>query len=109
MKDTTTGADLLESVHQILRDFNLTLANLTGITTDGAPAMVGDKRGVMSLIEKEIAESGFPQKLVKTHCTLDQEALCAKSVNFQEDMKVVIETVNYIRSKYSNIGSSSNL
>ncbi|KAI6647163.1 General transcription factor II-I repeat domain-containing protein 2-like [Oopsacas minuta] len=68
MKDTTTGADLLEAVHRVLRDYNLSLANLTGLTTDGAPAMVGEKRGVVSLIEKEITEFGFTQKLVRTHC-----------------------------------------
>ena len=99
MKDTTTGADLLEAVHRVLQDFNLSLANLTGITTDGAPAMVGGKRGVVSLLEKEIAESGFPQKIVRTHCIIHQEALCAKSINFQDVMKVVIKTVNYIRSR----------
>ncbi|KAI6659388.1 General transcription factor II-I repeat domain-containing protein 2-like [Oopsacas minuta] len=35
MKDTTTGADLLEAVHRALRDYNLSLVNLTGLTTDG--------------------------------------------------------------------------
>ncbi|KAI6658709.1 General transcription factor II-I repeat domain-containing protein 2-like [Oopsacas minuta] len=99
MKDTTTGADLLEALHRVLRDYNLSLANLTGLTTDGAPAMVGDKRAVVSLIEKEITEFGFPQKLVKTHCIIHQEALCAKSFSFQDVMKVVVKIVNYIRSR----------
>ncbi|KAI6646023.1 general transcription factor II-I repeat domain-containing protein 2-like [Oopsacas minuta] len=99
MKDTTTGADLLEAVHRVLRDYNLSLANLTGLTTDGVPAMVGAKRGVVSLIEKEITEFGFTQKLLKTHCIIHQEALCAKSVSFQDVMKVVVKIVNYIRSR----------
>lgn len=36
------------------------------------------------------------------HCILHQEALCCKSLNMDNVMKVVIQTVNFIRSRSLN-------
>ena len=54
MKDTTTGDDIFNEVKALMTKFNLQLQNLRGFSTDGAPAMVGSRAGVSSLIKKEL-------------------------------------------------------
>jgi hypothetical protein len=45
-----TGAELYEQVIRVTEKFNLNLNKLQGITTDAAPAMVGEKNGLTALI-----------------------------------------------------------
>jgi hypothetical protein len=54
MKGSITGAELYEQVMRVIETFNLNLNKLQGITTDAAPAMVGEKNGLTALIAKEI-------------------------------------------------------
>lgn len=42
MKGTTTGADILNEVNNVVNDHNLDLTKLVSIATDGAPAMIGE-------------------------------------------------------------------
>ena len=48
---------------------------LCGVTTDGAPAMTGERKGMASMMCAKVRESG---EAVKMHCIIHQEALCAK-------------------------------
>jgi hypothetical protein len=50
MKGLITGAELYEQVMRVIEKFNLNLNKLQGITTDAAPAMVGEKNGLTALI-----------------------------------------------------------
>ena len=45
-KDTTTGAEVFESVRKWTTETNLDFSKLIGVTTDGAPAMTGEKKGL---------------------------------------------------------------
>ncbi|XP_017322188.1 general transcription factor II-I repeat domain-containing protein 2A [Ictalurus punctatus] len=49
------------------------------------------------LVSQELSECGG--KLVKYHCILHQEQLCAKSIGLMDVMRDVIKVVNDIRSK----------
>jgi hypothetical protein len=97
MKGTTKGNDLLNALKPTLRHFNLKLNNLSGVMTDGAPAMVGKDRGLVALIRKEAAvfESG---QFMQYHCILHQENLCSKCVSFKDMMREIVNIVNFIRS-----------
>ena len=44
MKDTTTGADVFESVRKLTTETNLDLSKLIGLTTNGAPAIAEEKK-----------------------------------------------------------------
>ena len=44
MKDKTTGADLLRVVKYVMNDIGLSYEQLCGVSTDGAPSMVGSER-----------------------------------------------------------------
>lgn len=81
MKDTCTGADIFESIIKWSTEMNLDLSKLVGVTTDGAPAMVGQNKGFVTLLHEHI---GIDKKLIKLHCIIHQDALCAKSLNFKD-------------------------
>jgi hypothetical protein len=54
MKGSITGAELYEQVVRVIETFNLNLNKLQGVTTDAAPAMVGEKNGLTALIAEEM-------------------------------------------------------
>ena len=99
LKGTTTGADILRAVLPCLEENKLDLEKLVSVTTDGAPAMVGVRKGFVSLLEKHIKEAGFQNQIIKIHCIIHQEALCAKYLEMKEVMNVVVKVVNLILSK----------
>ncbi len=66
--------------------------------TDRAPAIVGQKKGAASLIVLHCKDAGYNQPIVKMHCIIHQEALCAKSTMLKYVMDVVVVSVNAILS-----------
>lgn len=97
MKDTTKGVDIYDKVIEALNKFELRLDKLIGVSTDGAPSMIGKNKGFLSLVEKDCAE--FDHEIIAFHCILHQEHLCAKTIQIEHVMKPVIKLVNYIRSR----------
>ena len=105
MKDTTTGDDIFNEVKALMTKFNFQLQNLRGYLMDGAPAMVGSRAGVSSLIKKELASNTV--MLICTiftafHCIIHQQNLCAKSVKFDHVMKKVVFTIKFVKSRALN-------
>jgi hypothetical protein len=56
MKGSITGIELYEQVMRTIEKFNLNLNKIYGITTDGAPVMVGKKSGLTALITEEMKQ-----------------------------------------------------
>ena len=54
MKDTTTGQDIYGEVKSAFSRFGLKWENLSGIVTDGAPAMKGKNSGLVARIKTEL-------------------------------------------------------
>ena len=81
-----------------IKRLGLPLSKLSGITTDGAPSMVGRQQGLANLLQLEANKVGN-DTVMQFHCIIHQENLCAKSVKMQNVMSVVTKTVNFIRSK----------
>ena len=46
MKDINNGADVFKSVRKWTTETNLDLSKLIGVTTDGAPVMTEEKKGL---------------------------------------------------------------
>ena len=80
MKDTTKGVDIRDAVCRSLDAYNVNLASMVGVTTDGAPAMVGSRAGAVSLLSEKVVNNGG-EKLVRYHCIIHQEALAAQTLN----------------------------
>ena len=93
---------MFSEVKGALQKYNLNMTKLTGVTTDGAPAMRGKNTGLTALLEAELRNSNIESDLIKTHCVIHQEQLCAKKLKMNHVMSVVITTVNYIRSRGLN-------
>ena len=70
LKGTTTGADILKDVLECLEENKLDLKKLVSVTKDGAPAMVGMRKGFVSLLEKYIKEPGFQNQIIKIRLSL---------------------------------------
>src|SRR5258705_1904793 len=69
MKGKTTGADFMHQLSDVMKNLGLRYDNLCGITTDGAPALVGSNNGLIAKIKQDM-------EVAHIH----QENLCAKSL-----------------------------
>ncbi|XP_014678067.1 PREDICTED: general transcription factor II-I repeat domain-containing protein 2A-like [Priapulus caudatus] len=97
LKGTTTGKDIFEAVSDAVDKMKLKWDKLCGVTTGGAPAMTGERKGIASMVCAKMRESGG--EAVKMHCIIHQEALCAKTVQLEDVMNTVVKTVNIIRAR----------
>ena len=93
IKDTTKWRDLYEAVKNMLKQFSLSIVNISGIVTDGVPAMVGKTEGLVKLIEDDTIATQN-SRLVKYHCIIHQENLCTKALQMDNVMQITIKTVN---------------
>uniref|UniRef100_A0A3B4VC50 SPIN-DOC-like zinc-finger domain-containing protein n=1 Tax=Seriola dumerili TaxID=41447 RepID=A0A3B4VC50_SERDU len=75
--DESTDA-IFEAVSEAAEKMGLKWDKLCGVTTDGAPAMTGERKGMASMVCAKVKESGG--EAVRMHCIIHQEALCAKTV-----------------------------
>ena len=90
----TTGNDIFLAFKNLIKSENIPVNKLVGITTDGAPAMVGVEKGFIALCRKD---SDIP-KFVSYHCIIHQQSLCGKFLSMNNVMKTVVKVVNKIRA-----------
>ncbi|XP_067945281.1 general transcription factor II-I repeat domain-containing protein 2A-like [Watersipora subatra] len=69
---------------------------LSGICTDGAPAMTGEHTGLIGLLLKSRVWNVLP---IVYHCIIHQENLGAQHLKMGHVMEFVVSTVNYIRAR----------
>uniref|UniRef100_A0A6P7F171 General transcription factor II-I repeat domain-containing protein 2A-like n=1 Tax=Diabrotica virgifera virgifera TaxID=50390 RepID=A0A6P7F171_DIAVI len=94
LKGRTRGEDIFSSVQDYFISENIPLQKLVGITTDGAPAFAGVHYGFIALCRKY---DTFPNFLTY-HCIVYQQVLCAKFLNADNVMKVIVKLVNQVRA-----------
>jgi len=99
LKDTTRGEDVFQAIKNCLSCNSLHLEVLSGLTTDGAPAMIGKNKGTIKLFINEM-EARFikTSEVFVIHCLIHQQSLCGQVLSMNHVMDVVIKTVNIIRS-----------
>ncbi len=103
MHGTTKGEDLFEQVALAMNKFELPFEKLSGLATDGAPAMLGSQKGLTALVKKEMSHLSLdPSDLIVCHCIIHQESLCAHSLKLHSLMTTVVYTINFIKSKGIN-------
>uniref|UniRef100_UPI00358E5645 general transcription factor II-I repeat domain-containing protein 2-like n=1 Tax=Myxine glutinosa TaxID=7769 RepID=UPI00358E5645 len=93
MSDTTKGEDIAKVFMEHFEERGIDIRKNFAVTTDGAPTMVGKQRGAVRLIEEKV---GHP--IMKLHCIIHQENLCAKMSNsdLNEVMARVVKVINFI-------------
>uniref|UniRef100_A0A3Q1H4B2 DUF4371 domain-containing protein n=1 Tax=Acanthochromis polyacanthus TaxID=80966 RepID=A0A3Q1H4B2_9TELE len=68
----------------------LSWERLVGQTTDGAPAMCGEK--------KQALYSSCKTSLITYHCFIHQKALCGRVLKLDDVMTAVMKTVNFLQA-----------
>ncbi|PVD36572.1 hypothetical protein C0Q70_03557 [Pomacea canaliculata] len=101
MHGNTTGEDLFKEVSAVIEGLALPWEKLVGVTTDGARSMVGCHSGLASRVIRKVVESNGTE-LLRLHCIIHQQNLCGKVLNLDHVMKIVVSTVNFIRSQALN-------
>ncbi|CAK1585602.1 unnamed protein product [Parnassius mnemosyne] len=105
--DISSTAELLIFIRGVTQDFevleDLDLSKLPGVATDGAPSMIGVNSGLVTLLKRHLQEKNInAEDRMQFHCIIHKEALCSKKIEFQNFMKVVVSTVNFIKSRGLN-------
>ncbi|XP_050508156.1 general transcription factor II-I repeat domain-containing protein 2-like [Diabrotica virgifera virgifera] len=95
LKGHTTGQELFSHLKNIISSEKIPISKMVGLTTDGAPAMVGCDKGLVALCRKD---ETFPQFLCY-HCIIHQQALCGNFLKLNNVMKLVVKIVNKIRAQ----------
>ena len=79
------------------------LDKLGGVATDGAPAMVGKHKEMVSLLKNEMDARGIRHdRLIFFHYIVHQQSLCAKSVKFDHVVPIVTDCINFIKKRDQN-------
>ena len=102
LRGTTTGKDIFDAMLKCVEQYSLDFSRLVCVTSDGAPAMIGQKKGAALLLVRHCEAAGHTQPIHKMHCIIHQEALCTKSANLVDVMSVVVKVVNSILSRSLN-------
>ena len=102
MHGTTTAKDIFHCLENALEEMELPWDKLFSVATDGAPAMIGIKNGVVKLVRDKLESLGLKDDFISVHCLIHRENLCAKSVGLKGVMNVVVKTINFIEARALN-------
>ena len=98
LNTTTKAQDVMEMVDKFFEEHGLNWENLVGVTTDGAPAMLGSRSGFQTLVKHRAP------LVTGVHCFIHREALASKTLPDQLHVvfKDLIKLINYMKSSALN-------
>lgn len=103
MKDRTRGTDIFQALKSTVEKKGLKWDKLSGMCSDGAPAMVGNVQGVHGRLKSFLMELNLSvDDVIWYHCIIHQSALCGKVLDLTHVMDIVVKIVNFIRSHAQN-------
>lgn len=96
LEGNTTGDIVFGKLKELFTKHGLSFEKINFIVTDGAPAMVGKNRGVVSRIKNVSPDTNA------LHCLIHQSVLCAKlNGDLKEVMDKTMKIINFIRTNSS--------
>ncbi|XP_025192117.1 protein ZBED8-like [Melanaphis sacchari] len=98
LETTSKGVDVMKIILDYFEKHKLMWENLAGFCTDGAPAMLGSRSGLATLVKQK-----NPTTLT-THCIIHRQALASKTLpkDLAFAMKISIQLVNAIKNSALN-------
>uniref|UniRef100_A0A0L8FL79 Uncharacterized protein n=1 Tax=Octopus bimaculoides TaxID=37653 RepID=A0A0L8FL79_OCTBM len=102
LHETTTRKDTFDNVCRSVTDMKLPWGKPVGLTINGAPAMCGEKSGLVGRMQLKMQED-CTGELIAYHCIINQGSLCGKVLNMEHVMSTVTQTVKFIRVKGLNL------
>lgn len=94
----TTGSNIFQHLCDVIDRAALPWNKLVGITTNGAPSLIGKRNGLVGLIQRKL-EKENADPAIALHCIIHQQALCSKCLKVDNVMPVVVKCINYFRSR----------
>ncbi|XP_068242314.1 protein FAM200A-like [Palaemon carinicauda] len=93
LKGRARGEDIYGSLKSMLESRNIDIKSIISVTTDGAPAMVGRKKGLVARLKEDNSD------MISYHCIIHQSVLCASlGDEYGEVMETIMKQVNFLRS-----------
>ena len=98
LETTSKAVDVFQMLIDFFDKTELSWSKLVGVCTDGAPAMIGENSGLISLVKRK--NPAFQGK----HCMIHKAAFVSKTIpkRLHERMSVVIKVVNFVKSSALN-------
>ncbi|XP_025198500.1 protein ZBED8-like [Melanaphis sacchari] len=98
LETTSKGIDVMQIISNYFENHDLKWEKLVGFCTDGAPAMLGCRSGLATLVKEK-----NPSTLT-THCVIHRQALATKTLpeELANVLKLAIKLVNFVKSKALN-------
>ena len=87
LRERTRGIDIKNALGEALANAHVPLNKLVSVATDGAPAMVGKRNGLIGLMK---SDPNFPD-FFSLHCIIHREHLVAKYFKYEDVMNTVVE------------------
>ena len=80
---------------------HLDLSKLVSATTDGAPAMVGSRKGAIAILQSHIASVGFSYTIIKLQCVIHQEVFASKvtHLGLTSLMCFIVKIINFVLAR----------
>ena len=101
---TTTAADIFTSPVGTLDRVGVDWSHAVSLATDGAPAMIGRKAGVITMFREKVQSARAGTDFWTFHCILHQEALCCKSLKMDNVVKAHRQLDSLLKKKYHIYG-----
>ena len=98
---TTKGKDIFEEVSKCITRMSLPWDKLKEMTTDGAPAMCGQKSKLIGRAQEKMRKEDASE-LTVYHCIIHQEILCGKALQMEHVVSSITLVVNFKRAKGLN-------
>ena len=94
LETTTSAADIYDKLNNYLHVNNIPIENITSCAADGAPVMMGKKKGCLKLMKDENPE------MIVVNCVIHRENLVAKNITpvLNEVLRSVIKCINSIKA-----------
>ena len=84
-----------------IKRLGLSLSNLSGITTDGAPSVTERQHGLGTLLQREASKTGNDSTM-QFHCITHQENLCKMSWQLSSKQSIFFVPKGYTKESFKS-------